>query len=318
MRKPLVSVCIPVYGSEPFLAECLESLGGQDFEAAEIIIVNDGSTATDSEGKTCKEIVKSFKKHSPYKINYIEHSENLGLLEARRTAIYAAKGEYIAVVDSDDRLLPGALKTLYDTAIQTDADIVHGSSTSNIEKQRNNAIYIGTLTGHDIFSKWMVQSAYNDALWGKLIKRELYLEALDKIPQMYCNMAEDVVQWFFISLKAKKYVGITDQVYFYNAKTGMTSSRKITTKEELKGLVSPASVFTVIHQWLQEQADQTGQLAISGKELAYLRAMAHQYLANNLLMLKNAVVPELQDAGYELLCTYWGKEFVKKVEAEKQ
>ncbi|MCR4631569.1 MAG: glycosyltransferase [Treponema sp.] len=313
---PKVSVCIPVFGTEKLLAECLQSVAEQDFDSAEIIVVNDASRGRDSEGKTCRQIVKAFQKQSPFKVTYIEHSENLGLLEARRTAIYAAKGKFIACVDSDDKLLPGALKALYDAAELNKADIVHGSSSTNSNKPRNNKIYIGELQGKQILEQWLTKSAYNDALWGKLIDRELYLEALDKIPQMYCNMAEDIVQWFFIALNAKKYVGITNLVYFYNAGSGMTARHMISNKDDLQGIVSAASVFTAIHQWLQGEADRTGKLAISGAELAAIRHFSHQYMKNNLLQVKECVVPELQADARELLCEYWGQDFVEKTEEE--
>ena len=310
---PQISVCIPVYGTEALLWQCLESVAAQDFKSAEIVLVNDASSACDGEGRNCKKIVKEFKKHCPFKITYIEHENNKGLLEARRTAVYAAKGKYIACVDSDDRLLPGALKTLYEAALQNDADLVHGSSTSNAVRQRNHKVYIGSLTGKEILYQWLVKSSYNDALWGKLIDRELYLEALDKIPAMYCNMAEDIVQWFFIAINAKKYVGLETPVYFYNAASGMTARHVISDPAGLQGIVTPASVFTVIHQWLQDQADKNGELAISGQELAALRSFAHQYLENNLLMVRDCVAPELQEEAHELLCEYWGQEFVEKV-----
>lgn len=312
--KPQISVCIPVYGTEALLRECLESVAAQDFKSTEIIIVNDASSASDVEGKSCKQIVKEFKKHCPFKITYIEHEKNKGLLEARRSAVYAAKGKYIACVDSDDRLLPGALKTLYEAALKNDADLVHGSSSSNAVKQRNNKVYLGSLSGKEILFQWLVKSAYNDALWGKLIDRELYLEALDKIPVIYCNMAEDILQWFFIALNAKKYTGIEDKVYFYNAGSGMTAKHVISERSGLQGIVSPASVFTVIHQWLQEEADKTNQLAISGQELAAIKSLSHQYLKNNLVMIKECVEPELQLEARELLCEYWGADFVERIE----
>ena len=311
--SPLISVCIPVYGTEALLRECLESVAAQDFKSTEIIIVNDASSTCDAQGKSCKQIVKEFKKHCPFKITYLEHEKNLGLLEARRTAVYAAKGKYIACLDSDDRFLPGALKTLYETALKNDADLVHGSSTSNAEKQRNNQIYIGALSGKEILFQWLVKASYNDALWGKLIDRELYLEALDKIPAMYCNMAEDIVQWFFIALNAKKYIGIEDKVYFYNAGSGMTAKHVISDSAGLQGIVTPASAFTVIHQWLQGEADRTGELAISAQELAALKSLTQQYLKNNLLMVRDCVAPELQAEAHELLCEYWGQDFVEKV-----
>ncbi len=314
--KIKISVCIPVFGTEHLLSECLQSVAEQEFNSVEIIVVNDASRGMDSEDKTCNKIVKAFKKHSPFKVTYIEHSENLGLLEARRSAVYAAKGKYIACLDSDDKFLPGALKALYDSAESTCADVVHGSSLSNSKRPRNNKVFIGELLGSQIFSEWLLNSSYNDSLWGKLIERELYLDAFDKIPQMYCNMAEDIVQWFFIAKNAKKYVGIEDLVYFYNAETGMTTRHLISDKSQLKGIVTATSAFTAIHQWLQAEADRTGKLAISEAEWVAIRRLSHNYLKNNLLQVRECVVPELKTTAHEMLCEYWGKDFVERMEAK--
>lgn len=131
--KPQISVCIPVFNSEKYLANCLESLnhllipeGFKPAAFAEIIIVNDGSTGTDSQNRSAKQIVSRFKKNSVFPVKFISHEENKGLVEARRTAVYEARGKYIFILDSDDSLPENVLKTLYEKAIETEADIVHG------------------------------------------------------------------------------------------------------------------------------------------------------------------------------------------------
>ena len=132
--KPLVSVCIPVYNSEPYLMRCLESVAAQDFPGAktEIIIVNDASCGTDADGNDCAAIVKSFKKQHKRNIKLFCHTRNKGLVEARRTAICEAEGEYICIVDSDDWLTPGALRLLYEAAQNTGADIVQGKAVCSM------------------------------------------------------------------------------------------------------------------------------------------------------------------------------------------
>ena len=103
--KPFVSICIPVFKTEELLEEALQSVLQNDVEHAsknvEVIIVNDGSTSTNLQGLSCKQIVKKFKKNTKIKINYIEHSQNMGLVEVRRSALYQAKGEYILLLNSD-------------------------------------------------------------------------------------------------------------------------------------------------------------------------------------------------------------------------
>ena len=135
---PVISICIPVYNSERLLKRCLLSAIAQDFDSFEIVIVNDGSPGKDEEGQDCRKIVKLVQKEGKklrkqmglpaVNINYYEHSKNLGLLEARRTAVENASGQYICILDSDDALLPSALKNLYEAAFSYGADIVQGKT----------------------------------------------------------------------------------------------------------------------------------------------------------------------------------------------
>ena len=162
----MISVCIPVYNTEKYLKRCLESVVSQDFDSFEIIIVSDNSRGRDQNNWPCHKIVKKFKKQTKIPIKYLENSTNLGTLEVRRTLSYEARGEYIFFLDSDDFLPPNALKTLYNTAKENNADIVHGKLTSGYieneafipdEEQKLAVLYTGTLQSHDIFTKTFVE-----------------------------------------------------------------------------------------------------------------------------------------------------------------
>ena len=100
-RLPLVSVVIPCYNQAHFLAEAVQSALDQDYPAVEVIVVNDGSP------DNTREVATQFGD----RIVYIEQ-ENRGLSAARNAGIRAARGEYIAFLDSDDIYLPRALTTL--------------------------------------------------------------------------------------------------------------------------------------------------------------------------------------------------------------
>lgn len=92
---PLVSTIIPVYNGERFLPEALDSALTQTHSNNEIIVVDDGST--DSSG----EIAKKYAAGYPEVIRVI-HQANSGTGAARNTAIAAARGDYIAMLDQDD------------------------------------------------------------------------------------------------------------------------------------------------------------------------------------------------------------------------
>lgn len=90
----LVSIIIPVYNTEKFLCECLDTVLNQTYKNLEIILIDDGSI--DNSGKICDEYAKI-----DNRIKVI-HQNNQGVSAARNRGICIAKGEWITFVDSDD------------------------------------------------------------------------------------------------------------------------------------------------------------------------------------------------------------------------
>ena len=99
-REEKISVIVPVYNVEKFLPRCVESILAQAGVALEVILVDDGSR--DVSGALCEE----FARRDP-RVKVI-HKENGGLSSARNAGIDVAAGEYVAFVDSDDWIEPGA------------------------------------------------------------------------------------------------------------------------------------------------------------------------------------------------------------------
>lgn len=112
-----VSVIIPVYNTEEYLAECLNSLVRQTLDDIEILVVDDGST-DDS-----LKIAKEFEAAHPSKIRVLT-KENGGQASARNMALKYATGEYLGFVDSDDWVDTSMYQEMYDAAVREDADIV--------------------------------------------------------------------------------------------------------------------------------------------------------------------------------------------------
>lgn len=112
----MISVIIPVYNVEKYLAECVDSVLGQTYKDYEIILVDDGST--DTSGRMCD--VYALK--DP-RIRVI-HQANGGLSAARNTGLRAARGEYVYFLDSDDYIEDCTLEHLAALAEQEKADVV--------------------------------------------------------------------------------------------------------------------------------------------------------------------------------------------------
>lgn len=102
---PNISLIIPVYNSEQYLARCLEAVLDQDYPNLEIVLIDDGST--DSSGNICDEYSSKFDNV------HVVHIPNQGASLARKIGIEVAKGEYLTFVDSDDYIASNYVSTLY-------------------------------------------------------------------------------------------------------------------------------------------------------------------------------------------------------------
>ena len=89
-----ISVIIPIYNTEKYLARCVDSILCQKYSNLEIILVNDGST------DSCAQICDDFAKKDD-RVKVI-HKQNGGLASARKAGIRVATGDYVFNLDSDD------------------------------------------------------------------------------------------------------------------------------------------------------------------------------------------------------------------------
>lgn len=115
-----ISVIIPVYNSERFLRQCLESVCNQTLRDLEIICVNDAST--DGSWLILQEYAKQ-----DVRIKLINLLENKGAALARNIAIEIASGKYLGFVDSDDFVDLNFYERLYEKAVNSSAEVVKGN-----------------------------------------------------------------------------------------------------------------------------------------------------------------------------------------------
>ena len=327
--NPSITVCIPVFQTEPYLAACLRSVYMQDFDSFEVVVLSDRSPGKDEKGRSAKKIVRLVQKECdgwrkshnlpPVKIRFLEHRENRGCVEVRRTLVYESKGKYLAMIDSDDEYMEGALSCLYEAAVSKNADIVHGTFVSGeydsegifhaTAETKCGRIFYGTKEGLDIARSWFA-GLFNGNVCGKLIEKVVYEKAFEQIPYTECNMADDLLIFFFVGMNARRYVGIENKIYRYRINSGMSSHRKIDTLKKWKMICTSSSVFSIISQWLKENNDGL----LSPSDIEHLGKVTLSYLANNIRQLRASVIPELQEEAKLMLYDFWGESFVKKVE----
>lgn len=129
MNKPKISIIIPVYNVEKYLAECLDSCINQTLEDIEIICVDDCSP--DNSIKILKEY-----QQKDSRIKIFRHKKNRNLGGARNTGIENATGEYICFVDSDDYIDTKACQILYNTIKELDVDLLCFSALKFMDAEK--------------------------------------------------------------------------------------------------------------------------------------------------------------------------------------
>ena len=113
---PKISVVIPIYNMDKYLAECIQSILLSTFQDWELILVNDGST--DNSESICQLYVAQ-----DARIKYISQ-KNQGVSVARNQGLAQALGKYVFFMDSDDTIEANFLSSSYEIAERRDADIV--------------------------------------------------------------------------------------------------------------------------------------------------------------------------------------------------
>lgn len=215
MAEGLVSVIVPVYKVEKYLAQCIESICGQIYSALEIILVDDGSP--DSCGVICEEYAKK-----DSRIRVI-HKQNGGLSDARNTGIDACTGAYITCIDSDDLVDSRYVSRMMELMTENVDLVVCTPFLFSDDSELINAD-IECRQAPDVFQpvdalrELLRQRDYSfePSAWGKLYRRELFGDDLRFPVGKYF---EDLALTYQLVDRARAVVRIRDQLYFYRQRT---------------------------------------------------------------------------------------------------
>ena len=240
MCKIKVSVIIPVYGVEKFIAHCADSLMTQTMhEGVEYIFVDDASK--DASIERLKSALSKYPERAR-QVKILVHECNMGLPAARNTGLAQASGEYVLHCDSDDFLEPDMLESLYGKAKKENADIVWCDwfltfgSTERYMKQPYYETSVEAL-------KAMLGGAMKFNVWNKLVRRNLYVDNAIIFPAGY-GMGEDMTMMMLFAYAQK--TAYVPKAFYHYVKTNTSafsqtySARHL---EELKYNVDRISSF---------------------------------------------------------------------------
>ena len=222
---PAISVIIPMYNTEKYIAECLESLIAQTFKNFEVIIVNDCST--DSSPAIVQSYVAKF--GGRLKLSHMKKNSG-GAPAPRNRGIRISSGEYLYFMDSDDAIISTAFEELYTLAKKFDADVIHcekyyvapGETVTTDKnfltlraRKTDNFTTSPTLETADLGErvKKFTKPEIWWAPWAHLIKREFILDNDIEFPKL--SIADDFIFTFCVYCLASKFVIVPNAVYVW-------------------------------------------------------------------------------------------------------
>lgn len=203
---PVISVVVPVYKVEKYLAQCITSIQNQTFADIEIIMVDDGSP------DKCGEICDGFAKEDK-RIRVI-HQENGGLSYARNVGVQLAQGEYICFVDSDDYIATDYCEVLYELLCNSKYDYSVCGACRFAEDKNPEPVHKaiqGTFSNIEFLGMQLTRKT-EFGVWNKLYRREI----LDKICFATGRIHEDVIWSADLARQCTNGVICTNkELYFY-------------------------------------------------------------------------------------------------------
>lgn len=231
---PLVSVCIPAYNHEKYIAETIESVINQDYMNLELIIINDGS-----KDKT-DEVIKKYEQKCQKRFVRFEYRnrENKGLSATLNEMVQWSKGKYFTACASDDMFLSTKVSLLVNSLEKLSEDYAVAFGNAIFIDDNSNEIYIDVNTGglsrQEEGTKFFLDfqvlqrncdlkigknfGSYETLLIGNYLPAMSFLIKLDKIKEVGAwtsgNTIEDWEMWLKLS-KNYKFAYIDEPVALY-------------------------------------------------------------------------------------------------------
>lgn len=266
----LLSVIIPVYNVETFVAQCVESVIAQTYDNLEIILVDDGST--DRSGVICDEFAARDRR-----IRVI-HKVNGGLSDARNAGIEVAAGQYLGFVDSDDWIEPNMYELLYNACAGNEADL---SVCGLFRDYKDRAISCpnkkAVLSSSEAMRALIEGEDLHDHAWSKLYRRSLFDGVRYPVRQLY----EDVRTTYKLVSKANKVVMIPECLYHYRQRKGSIVRKN-----------NNINTFQLENAFEEMISDSSGDFSRYQEAIDFRRLKLQSYILRELLLSDKSAVDD--------------------------
>ena len=236
MGVPAVSVIIPLYNAEKYVAECLTGILSQTFQDFEVIIVDDCST------DKSVEVVESCREQFGERLKLAQTETNSGSGNLpRNIGLSMASGDYVFFMDADNFILPTALETLHAAAKENDADVVYTAACYDLRKpddvrvlrdgKGKNALKTDVDAEPKLIKdapeknlqKLFAESDFRNA-WAKFVRRDLLTKNEIFFPTITTD--GDYIWSVNVYCHAKRFLRLPTPLYFYRSYSAGRAARK--------------------------------------------------------------------------------------------
>lgn len=304
-NSPTISVLIPIYNVEKYLEECLRSLQEQTFTDFEAICINDGST------DSSKQIIEKFAADDDRFV--LVDKPNSGYGASMNRGLSSARGNFISILESDDKMFPNALECLYYAQQKYDADVVKGdyclywSDPNKADKKRNMFLpnMIDKLYDTRTLEYIYLQEA---SIWSALYKKEFLERNAIAFLETPGASYQDTSFAFKVWASAERAVFISDPIIAYRQDNENSS---VNSKEKAFFVCREyQEIFNWITKYVPEALEgAVTKLAFISKYNAYLWNLDRLAEQNKLSFLENMRDEFIVDRDSGLMnmedWTYW-------------
>ncbi len=173
-----VTILVPVYGVEKYIAECAESLFSQTYQDIEYVFCDD--CTLDKSIEILKSVLDKFPQRKS-KVRIVRQECNKGLGAARVRLVHEVKSPYFCIVDSDDVLPLNSIEILVRTMEKCDKDVVEGAYADYIDGKKTLSHFAFHGSDKKFLRLILCQNMLPNRVWGRLYKSTV----LDKLPDMF-------------------------------------------------------------------------------------------------------------------------------------
>ena len=206
-NTPFITIIVPVYNAKKYLRDCIESILSQTYHNLEIILIDDGST--DGSEKFVDDYAKSDKRIK------VVHQKNMGLSGARNTGLKHTTGKYVTFVDSDDRIEPSMIESLFNALTESHADV----SICSFKEIYPNGKIKGfshnypkqVFTTEQALANMLQENGFMISTTMKLFPTNYFKGIKFPVDKLH----EDVGTTYKLIMEAKKIVFIPNEYYIY-------------------------------------------------------------------------------------------------------